>query len=173
MWSSRQNRARSSPGKRCRSVCPHFPALRYARVCSHVPWILRGILYVVDDIVLGDGRIFLFCSSYTLNNLPVGLRADFFKKKPFAFWSSSSKRSLNLRFIDFVLSLSASGALHHRERDNNNLKLKNKMINADYSKRFCTFASGMTSLKRLISIFLMVKLAFAIRSCTLERRKLQ
>ena len=98
------------------------PSVHILRHCDtpeyvcHVPWILRGILYVVDDIVLGDGRIFLFCSSYTLNNLPVGLRADFFKKKPFAFWSSFSKRSLNLRFIDFVLSLSASGALHHRER---------------------------------------------------------
>ncbi len=47
------------------------------------------------------------------------------------------------------------------------------MVHADYSENFCTFAIGMISHKRLTSIFLMVKLAFAIRSCTLERRKLQ
>ena len=47
------------------------------------------------------------------------------------------------------------------------------MVNADYLDRFCTFAIRMNSRKSLTSIFLMVKLAFAIRSCTLERRKLQ
>ncbi len=47
------------------------------------------------------------------------------------------------------------------------------MVNADYSESFCTFATRMISRKSLTSIFLMVKLAFAIRSCTLERRKLQ
>ena len=47
------------------------------------------------------------------------------------------------------------------------------MVNADYSESFCTFAIGMNSRMRLTSIFLMVKLAFAIRSCKLERRKFQ
>lgn len=47
------------------------------------------------------------------------------------------------------------------------------MVNADYSESFCTFAIRMNSRMRLISIFLMVKLAFAIRSCKLERRKFQ
>ena len=47
------------------------------------------------------------------------------------------------------------------------------MVNADYSERFSIFAIRMISRKSLTSVFLMVKLAFAIRSCTLERRKLQ
>ncbi len=47
------------------------------------------------------------------------------------------------------------------------------MVNADYSESFCTFVIRMISRKSLISIFLMVKLAFAIRSCKLERRKFQ
>ena len=47
------------------------------------------------------------------------------------------------------------------------------MVNADYSESFCTFAIGMISRQEFDFCFLMVKLAFAIRSCTLERRKLQ
>ena len=77
-------------------VLRHCDAPMYVR---HVPWVLRVIRYVVDGIVLGDGRVFLPCSSDTLNDLLVALRAVFLREGVF-------------RLLEFLLEAFLEFAVH-------------------------------------------------------------